>query len=56
MLTSKTVVGEPLTAEGITLIPLLSIGFGFGAGGGEGKGQGKQTGEGSGVVQAEAPG
>ena len=48
MLTTKTVVGEPFTAEGITLIPLLSIGFGFGAGGAEGKGQGKQTGEGSG--------
>jgi uncharacterized spore protein YtfJ len=36
MLNSKTVVGEPITVEGNTLIPLVSIGFGFGAGGSEG--------------------
>jgi uncharacterized spore protein YtfJ len=36
MLNSKTVVGEPITIEGATLIPLLSLGFGFGAGGGTG--------------------
>ena len=38
LLSAKTVVGEPLTVEGNTVIPLLSIGFGFGAGGGSGKG------------------
>lgn len=48
VLTSKTVVGEPITVEGVTIIPLLSIGFGFGAGGGSGKGEAKQKGEGSG--------
>ena len=32
----KTVVGEPITVDGRTLIPLVSIGFGFGVGGGEG--------------------
>ena len=38
MLTTKTVVGEPITVEGNTIIPLVSIGFGFGGGGGSGKG------------------
>lgn len=36
MLNTRTVVGEPITVEGNTLIPLVSVGFGFGAGGGEG--------------------
>lgn len=48
VLSTKTVVGEPLTIEGITLIPLISAGFGFGAGGGSGKGEAKQKGEGTG--------
>ncbi len=48
LLSTKTVVGEPITIEGTTIVPLICIGFGFGAGGGEGKGEGKQTGEGSG--------
>ena len=47
MLTTKTVVGEPMTVEGNTLIPLVSIGFGFGGGGGKGKSP-KETGEGTG--------
>ena len=53
MLNTKTVVGEPITVEGNTLIPLVSIGFGFGVGGGEGndpkKGVGGGTGGGGGV-------
>ena len=48
MLSTKTVVGEPITIEGNTLIPLISIGFGFGAGGGTGKANGGQEGEGTG--------
>ena len=48
MLTTKTVVGEPMTVEGNTLIPLVSIGFGISGGGGRGKGP-KETGEGAGV-------
>lgn len=48
VLGSKTVVGEPITIEGTTLIPLISVGFGFGAGGGSGKGEAKQKGEGAG--------
>ena len=37
VLNSKTVVGDPITVEGATIIPLVSIGFGFGAGGGSQK-------------------
>jgi uncharacterized spore protein YtfJ len=46
MLTAKSVVGDPITVDGTTLIPLLSFGSGFGAGGGEGKSE--KTGEGGG--------
>ena len=48
VLSTRTVVGEPITVEGVTVIPLISVGFGFGAGGGEGKGEAKQKGEGAG--------
>ena len=48
VLSTRTVVGEPITIEGATLIPLISVGFGFGAGGGQGKGEAKQKGEGAG--------
>ena len=48
VLSTRTVVGDPITIEGITIIPLISIGFGFGAGGGQGKGEAKQKGEGAG--------
>ena len=55
MLNSKTVVGEPITIQDNTIIPLVSVGFGFGAGGGTGKeskngeGSGGGTGGGGGV-------
>ena len=55
MLNSKTVVGEPITIEGNTLIPLVSVGFGFGVGAGQGtestrgSGHGGGTGGGGGV-------
>ena len=48
VLSTKTVVGEPMVVEGATLVPLVCAGFGFGAGGGEGKGEAKQKGEGAG--------
>ena len=48
VLSTKTVVGEPLAIQDTTLIPLISAGFGFGAGGGSGKGETKQKGEGTG--------
>lgn len=47
LLSTKSVVGEPMTIEGNTIIPLVSIGFGFGAGGGFGKGE-KEKGGGPG--------
>jgi len=51
MLNTKTVVGEPITVEGNTLIPLINVGFGFGVGGGKGKepNKGGGTGGGGGV-------
>jgi uncharacterized spore protein YtfJ len=49
LLTTRTVVGEPITIEGNTLIPLVAVGFGFGAGGGSGKEQKKVSGEGQGA-------
>ena len=48
VLGTRTVVGEPITVEGATLVPLISVGFGFGAAGGSGKGEAKQKGEGEG--------
>lgn len=48
MLSTKTVVGEPITIEGHTLIPLVSVGFGFGAGGGTGRMKSGEAGEGTG--------
>lgn len=50
ILSTRTVVGEPITVEGNTLIPLVAVGFGFGAGGGSGKEQKKVSGEGQGAA------
>ena len=41
--TTKTVVGDPITAAGKTIIPVSKITMGFGAGGGSG--EGKKEGE-----------
>jgi uncharacterized spore protein YtfJ len=49
MVNSKTVVGDPITIEDSTLIPLISVGFGFGVGGGEGTDPGKCAGIGGGT-------
>lgn len=49
MLNTKTVVGEPITVDGNTLIPLISVGFGFGVGGGEGTDPKKGAGSGGGA-------
>jgi len=51
LLSTKTVVGEPMTLEGNTVVPLVSINFGFGVGFGSGKeeaGKGEGTGGGGG--------
>ena len=34
ILTTRTVVGDPIEVDGHTIIPLVSVGFGFGGGGG----------------------
>ena len=49
MLNSKTVVGDPITVEGNTLIPLVNVGFGFGVGAGQGKEPNKGSGQGGGT-------
>lgn len=36
-LSPRTVVGDPITVEGTTIVPLMSVGMGFGAGSGTGK-------------------
>jgi uncharacterized spore protein YtfJ len=53
LISSKTVIGEPITVGDVTIIPIIKAGFGFGSGAGEGsqpirsKG-GEQTGSGTG--------
>ena len=49
MLNTKTVVGDPITIESHTLIPLVNVGFGFGVGGGEGSEPKKGSGHGGGT-------
>ena len=49
MLNTNTVVGEPITIEGNTLIPLVNVGFGFGVGGGQGSDPQKGSGHGGGT-------
>lgn len=49
ILNTKTVVGDPITIEGHTLIPLISVGFGFGVGSGQGSEPTKSTGHGGGT-------
>jgi len=48
LVSSKTVIGDPVTAAGKTLIPVVKVTIGFGAGGGEGGEQGKGSGTGGG--------
>ena len=49
MLTTKTVVGEPMNVGGFTLIPLVSVGFALGAAGGSGNDPKKGPGFGNGI-------
>ncbi len=48
LMTSKTVVGEPIRTDTHTVIPVSKVTFGFGGGGGEGNEKGKK-GHGQGV-------
>jgi uncharacterized spore protein YtfJ len=57
LLTTKTVVGEPIKIGDNTIVPLVAVGFGFGGGGGAGedpknagaKGTGAGAGGGAGI-------
>ena len=55
VLSSKTVIGEPITVGDTTLIPLLSMGFGFGAGGAGKADVDKQPGGGTGGAGGMRP-
>ena len=48
LLSTKSVVGDPVTLGDQTIVPLMSVGFAFGAGGMAGKGDRGPKGEGSG--------
>jgi sporulation protein YtfJ len=48
MISTKTVIGEHITLEGKTIIPVTKVSFGFGSGGGEGKGKTGEEGFGGG--------
>jgi len=48
VLSTISVLGEPITVEGIVLIPVVSTGLMFGAGGGEGKQPNREQAEGAG--------
>lgn len=43
LVTTKTVIGEPVEAVGKIIIPVTKVSFGFGSGGGEGKGDKGET-------------
>nr|QNO46755.1 hypothetical protein DEIDBPHB_00004 [Methanosarcinales archaeon ANME-2c ERB4] len=47
LVTTKTIVGEPITVAGRTVIPISKVSFGFGSAGGEGK-RGEEGGFGGG--------
>ncbi|MEW6183533.1 MAG: spore germination protein GerW family protein [Bacillota bacterium] len=57
LITTRTIVGEPITSGNATILPIVSTSFGFGTGSGEGgdasKGSGK--GDGGGVGAAVRP-
>lgn len=59
LLSAKNVVGEPVTTNGSTIIPLVSSGFTLGAGGGVGKptteGGEPESGKGAGVTGMTRP-
>ncbi len=44
--TVKTVFGQPIHAEGKTVVPVAKVAYGFGAGGGHGHGKHDKAGEG----------
>ena len=45
LLNTRTVIGDPITVDGNTIIPLVAVGFGFGVAGGSGREQKAVSGE-----------
>ncbi len=54
-ISAKTVIGDPMTFGGTTIIPLSSVGMGFGAGTGAGKTSDNAEGSGGGGGMAIKP-
>ncbi len=54
-ISAKTVVGDPVTYQGKTIIPLISVGMGFGAGTGSGRADESAGGGGGGGGMAIRP-
>jgi sporulation protein YtfJ len=52
LVTTRTIVGEPITVAGKTVIPISKVSFGFGSAGGEGK-HGEESGFGGGGAKIE---
>ncbi|HUW64273.1 MAG TPA: spore germination protein GerW family protein [Spirochaetia bacterium] len=48
LITTKTIVGEPIVSGNVTIIPVMSAAFGFGLGSGENNDTAKCGGKGSG--------
>lgn len=48
MISTKTVIGDAITIQGKTIIPVTSVSFGFGSGGGEGRKKDGEEGVGGG--------
>jgi len=48
--TTETVVGDPVTVDGITILPVIKLSVGFAAGGGEGKGEKDKAQSGAGSI------
>ncbi|MDA8096881.1 MAG: spore germination protein GerW family protein [Clostridia bacterium] len=48
LISTKTIVGEPIMSGSVTVIPILTASFGFGLGGGEGTHAKGEAGKGSG--------
>ena len=53
--TSETLIGDPITFEGVLVVPVVKVMIGFGAGGGEGsdKGSGGKGGGAGGGIRVE---
>lgn len=49
LITTKTIVGEPIVNGNITIIPIVSASVGFGLGSGEGQDEKSQGGKGTGA-------